>query len=87
MGGETGGESIYVPTFEDEFNNSLRTQAMVVSMANSGPRTDGSPFFFTSVSTLRLNRRHSSSLWTSLNEMDAVNQGTELEDGSGGEAD
>ena len=56
-------------------------------MANSGSRTNGSPFFVTSASTLRLNGRHTSSLWTSLNEMDAVNRGTELEDGSGGEAD
>jgi hypothetical protein len=56
-------------------------------MANGGSRTNGSPFFVTSASTLRLNGRRTSGLWTTLNEMDAVNWGTELEDGSGGEAD
>jgi hypothetical protein len=53
-------------------------------MANSGSRINGSPSSVTSAPTPRLNERHS--LWTSLNRMDAVNRETELEDGSGGEA-
>lgn len=40
-----GGESIYGEPFEDEFSNSLFHLRGALSMANSGPDTNGSQFF------------------------------------------
>jgi peptidyl-prolyl cis-trans isomerase-like 1 len=43
-----GGSSIYGAKFEDEITPSLRhTGAGILSMANSGPNTNGSQFFVT----------------------------------------
>lgn len=44
-GDSTGGESIFGKPFEDEFNENLFNITGAVSMANSGPNTNGSQFF------------------------------------------
>ncbi|URT73431.1 peptidylprolyl isomerase [Cytobacillus firmus] len=40
-----GGESIYGEAFQDEFSNELYNIRGALSMANSGPNTNGSQFF------------------------------------------
>lgn len=45
LGNGTGGESIYGKSFEDEFSNKLFNIRGSLSMANSGPDTNGSQFF------------------------------------------
>lgn len=44
-GNGTGGESIFGDKFEDEFDQKLLNLNGAVSMANSGPNTNGSQFF------------------------------------------
>lgn len=44
-GNGTGGESIYGHSFEDEFSDHLYNIRGALSMANSGPNTNGSQFF------------------------------------------
>lgn len=47
-----GGESIYGQPFEDEFSDKLFNIRGALSMANSGPSTNGSQFFIVQNSTL-----------------------------------
>jgi len=54
-----GGESIWGKKFEDEFSpKALFDKPGILAMANSGPNTNGSQFFITTVPTYWLNGRH-----------------------------
>lgn len=53
-----GGESIYGEAFPDENFDLQHTESGLLSMANSGPNTNGSQFFITFKSTPHLNNRH-----------------------------
>jgi peptidylprolyl isomerase len=54
----TGGKSIYGDNFEDENFNIKHTKCGLLSMANSGPNSNGSQFFVTSKETPHLDGKH-----------------------------
>jgi peptidylprolyl isomerase domain and WD repeat-containing protein 1 len=55
----TGGESIWGGKFEDEFVPELtHDKPFALCLANSGPNTNGSQFFITTIPSPWLNKRH-----------------------------
>lgn len=54
----TGGESVYGARFEDEAFGINHDEPFLLSMANSGPDSNGSQFFITTAETPHLDMKH-----------------------------
>merc|ERR1712142_609671 len=80
----TGGESIYGEKFDDENFEMKHDKPGLLSMANSGPGTNGSQFFVTTVPTAHLDGKHVV-FGKVISGMDVVREieNTEKDDGSG----
>ena len=53
-----GGESVWGGSFEDEFSDTAKNNIGSISMANSGPATNGSQFFINTANNNFLDNRH-----------------------------
>lgn len=54
-----GGESLWGTPFDDEFSTSVKNKKGSISMANAGPKTNGSQFFINTNDNLFLDNKHS----------------------------
>lgn len=58
-GNGTGGESVWGHPFEDEYSKDVTfDKPGILAMANSGPNSNGSQFFITTIKTPWLNQKH-----------------------------
>jgi len=76
-----GGESIYGKPFEDEFSIALRHDSPgILSMANSGPNTNGSQFFITHSPQPHLNGKHTvfGKVVNGIEVVDEIEQGDKM---------